>query len=186
MAAVLIRKILEIKDYQLVNPEWTKMSAEQKIHIKSLLLEILLNEKDNKIKNKVIDVINQVSENVFENDEKWDELINLILNLLSLELNNENLLNIESGLSMLSGIFNFVYDDMISKLDGLIVLFRNFFKTNSISLKVRTVKTIAEMISYCDKKETKLLSEFVFNVLVVTLNCFETAEEESNVIIFLH
>jgi Txe/YoeB family toxin of Txe-Axe toxin-antitoxin module len=176
-----MRKLLEIKDHELINPHWEKMSPEQRQQIKTLLLELLVNEKNSALRNKIVDVINMVSENAFENEEKWEELILLTLNFISLELNDDNVSTIECGLSLLAGTFSFVYDEYLPKLEALVGLFRNFYKTNSLSLKTRTTRTISEMIAYCDKKETKLLAEFMFSVMETTLQCVSDTKQESNV-----
>jgi hypothetical protein len=157
------------------------MSLEQREQIKALLLEVLVNEKNNTLRSKIVDSINQVAENAFENEEKWEELILLTYNLLSVELNEENVPTIECGLNLLAGTFSFVYDEYLPKLEGLVGLFRNFYKTTSLSLKTRTTRTISEMIAYCDKKETKLLSEFIFNIMETTLSCINDSKNESNV-----
>jgi hypothetical protein len=164
-----------------MNPHWEKMSPEQKGQIKGLLLEVLVCEKDNALRSKIVDAVNQIAENVFENEEKWDELILLTLNLLSVELNDENVNTIECGLNLLAGSFSFVYDEYLPKLEGLVTLFRNFYKTTSLSLKTRTTRTISEMIAYCDKKETKMLTEFVFSIMETTLQCLNAPKSENNV-----
>jgi hypothetical protein len=180
IATVLLRKILEIKDHELMNPHWEKMSIEQRQQIKALLLEVLVNEKNNVLRSKIVDAINQVAENVFENEEKWDELILLTLNLIGMELTDDNVPSIECGLNLLAGSFSFVYDDYLPKLEALVTVFRNFYKTNSISLKTRTTRTISEMIAYCDKKETKMLTEFIFNIMETTLQCVNDTKSETH------
>lgn len=179
---MLVRKLLEIKDYELVNMHWAKMSLEQKEQIKHICLAIFVSEADKSIKTNVSDIINEVANNVYESNEKWDELVSLILTSFSLDLNNENLPVIEGALNLLAGIFGFVYDQVTLHMTAITDTFRRYFQTGVLSLKTRTARTVAEMISMADKKESAMLKEFIMNILETTLKCFEDEKEENNVI----
>jgi hypothetical protein len=158
------------------------MSKELKEQIKSLVLNIFVNEKDYSIKTKVCDIVSQIAENVYENEEKWDDLLVIILNSLTLELNSQNLLSIEGALSLLSGVFGFVYDEMITKISDLVTVFKIYFSTNVISLKTRVIRTLAEMVSYSDEEEIEYYKDFMYNIMETTLQCLEDSKEENNVI----
>lgn len=181
ISAVLARKLIHAKDYELVNEHWLKMSADQKEGIKTLALECLISQDEKLIKLNICEIINEIITNVYENEEKWDGILVYVSNCFSLELTNENLPNIESALNILAAIFPFVYDDVVAKFDTILNFFRSCMITNVMSLRTRTVRTIAEMFSVSEKKESKRLKEFILVILETTLKCLEDPKEENNV-----
>jgi hypothetical protein len=157
------------------------MSPEQKKHIKTNLLEVLLHEKDNILRSEILDAINKVAENIFENEEKWEELVLLTINLLSVELRGENVATIECGLILLKRTFIYIYDEYLPKLEDLTGLFKNFYKSTSLYLKTMTTWTVSAMIADCNKTEMKLFCEFIFNIKETTLNCINESKNVTNV-----
>jgi hypothetical protein len=91
------------------------------------------------------------------------------------------LLNIEASLQLLAANFSNLVDEFEVHKKDFLACFRTFFKTHSLSLKTKTSRTIAEIISYCDKNEFKEYNEFIHSILETTLRCFENPNEESNV-----
>jgi hypothetical protein len=83
-AAVLTRKLLEIKDDELINIHWAKMDSETKTHIKNILINCFVNEKDPSLRQKICDVIIQTANNVFESDEKWDDLLQILVKAINM------------------------------------------------------------------------------------------------------
>ncbi len=156
-------------------------------------MTMLLNESDRKLKTQFCNIVSQVFNNVclvqdeeieketVDNLEEFPEVMEYITKFLGCEINEENLLNIESSLQLLASNFSDLIDDYDTHKKDFLACFRNFFKTSSLSLKTKTSRTIAEIISYCDKDEFKQYNEFVLNILETTLRCFENSNEESNV-----
>jgi hypothetical protein len=69
----------------------------------------------------------------------------------------------------------------MKNINVLLASFKNYFKTNNMNLRAKTALTISEMISICDKKETKLFREFIIMILETTMKCIGDVKEESNV-----
>jgi hypothetical protein len=159
------------------------MNEEYRQTLKNNMLKSLINEKDKSVKMKICDVITQVAHNVYETKEKWDDLLNYISNTLVTPLTETNIDEAESALFLIKSIFAYTHLEILKGINILIPVFRNYFKTSIMSLKTRTVETICEIICIVDKKNTKLLKEFVFNILDTTYQCLQNPKEEQNVIL---
>lgn len=157
-------------------------------------MSMLLNETDKKLKSQYSNIVSQVFENVnlindeeidkdiAENLEDFPEVMEFITKFLACEINEANLLNTEAALQLLAANFSDLMDEFEDHKKDFLACFRKFFSTTSLSLKTKTSRTIAEIISYCDKDEFKEYNEFILSILETTLRCFENANEESNVI----
>lgn len=176
LSAVLIRKILDVG-----TNNWKGLAPELKASFKEDLLQVMVNEKDKSVKNKICDAVAKIGENIYENDETWNELLNVMYTILSKKYEPEELLNIETALLLLTTMFGYVCDEIMKGIATLLTTFKNYFATDSLSLKAKTVQSIAEIVSICDKKDTKQFREFVFCMLETTLKCAESAKDESNV-----
>lgn len=158
---------------------------------------MLLNEKDKKMKMQYCNIVSQIFINVSEMNEeftdqnKLDELedfshvFEYITKFMLGEINEENLLNIECSLKLLGQNFPDLGDEYELKKNSFLESFRNFFKTNSNSLKSKTARCISEIISYEKFEVAKGFGEFLLPILETTLRCFESSKEEENVIKFL-
>jgi hypothetical protein len=178
VAAVLARKLVVIKEDELVSQPWIEMPAELKQQIKTSLLGIFLKESDQNINLKVCDIIVQVGVNCFENDESWNELLQLLVDILKMNLEitpQTNYLQLDSALLIMAGIFSFVFDDMMKHIDLIVASFRNYLNQGDMSLRTRTARAISEIISFCDKKELKYFNEFILPILETTLKCLEAS-----------
>lgn len=156
-------------------------------------MTILLNEKDKKLKTQYSNIVSQIFENVsdYQDDdeeesntleiEEFPQVFEFINKFLNSELNEENLLNIECALHLLSSNYPDLQVEFIENKNNFINSFRNFFKTSSLSLKTKTARTISEIISFCDRDEAKIFNEFLMSILENTLRCFENPSEEANV-----
>ena len=176
LAAVLIRKILDVG-----TSNWKNLTPELKTSFKADLLVVMVNEKEKSVKNKICDAVAKIGENIYENDETWNELLNVMYTILAKPFQEEDLLNIETSLLLLTTMFGYVCDEIMKGLTTLLTTFKNYFATNNLSLKAKTVQSISEMVSICDKKDTKHFREFVFLMLDTTLKCAESPKDESNV-----
>lgn len=179
VALVLARKLMEIKQNELINKEWITMGSYLREEIKNSLVTLLVNENDHNLQLKICDLVNQIAISVFENDEKWDSLLKVILDTFNAGVTqNSNVPNSlhECALLILSEIFGHVYDILIKEIDVLLNAFRNYFKFGDLVLRTRTVRTISEMITYANKKELKYFHEFIFYILETTYKCLEAAK----------
>jgi len=183
LSAVLLRKLIKINDHEVVNANYEQMSKEYRDNLKNNMLKALVNEKDKSVKMKICDVIVMVAQNTYEckEKEKWDELLNYISNTLITPLNETNIIEAESALNLIKGIFSHTHLEILKGISVLIPVFRNFFKTNLLSLKTRTVETICEIMCIVDKSHTKMLKEFVNSILETTFQCLQNGKEEVNV-----
>ena len=105
--AVFLRKLLKAKDSETVNQHWKNGTNEMKESIKSNVLNALVNCKDKSLKKKIADVISALCESIYNNKEKWDNVYNYVATFFQTELKDENLLNIETAVYLLSKIFRY-------------------------------------------------------------------------------
>ena len=157
------------------------MSDDVKTSIKNELLLVLIQEKDKYVKFKICDAIAKISENIYENDETWNELLQFLFSVFSANYEDKDAIQIESALQLLTSMFGYVIEDVMKNINVLLASFKNYFKTNNMNLRAKTALTISEMISICDKKETKLFREFIIMILETTMKCIGDVKEESNV-----
>ena len=174
-ALVICRKILDTIDFK----EWKNINEDIKDKIKFKSLEIFLNEKEEAQKIKIGDVITQIIEKVSDNDEKWDDFEKLCLSIFLLKPNDENnLIQINSLLKLISNGCGFLNDVIKNNLSNFISYFHLIFQNNNLKLKSCLTNLISELISFFEKEEIKLLEPFLFNILQATLDCFNNNEEE--------
>ncbi len=141
----------------------------------------MINEKEKYVKFKICDAITQIAENVYENDENWNELLNYMYSVFTKKYEESEMIQIESSLQLLTSMFGYVCDEVMKGIDVLLGTFKNYFNTNNMTLRARTAQSISEMISICDKKESKLFREFIILILDTTMKCTDDVKEEANV-----
>jgi hypothetical protein len=183
-AAVVMRKLLQVKDTEIVNPVWKSMETNIKEQIKVNTLKALTLIEDKSLKLKVSQAATVICENVYEAEEEWQDILQYIVNSLKLELIEANILNIEMGLFLLSSIFGYVYDELSKGIDLYVEVFKNYFTSNILSLKTRTVQAITEILCIVRKKDSKKFKDFIISILETTYKCFE-AGDEAHVNIYL-
>ena len=170
--AVFLRKLLKAKDSETVNPHWKEGTNEMKESIKSNVLNALVNCQDKSLKKKIADVISALCESIYNNKEKWDNVYNYVATFFQTELKDENLLNIETAVYLLSKIFRYNQKELLKGVDVLINSFNNFFKNGNILIKTNSVEAICEILTdYSDKKVTKKFKVFIFEILSTVLYC---------------
>jgi len=184
---------LEITENEQANSNWKLISQQHREEIKRISMTMLQNESTKKLKTQFCNIVSQVFENVclileeeleketVENLEQFPEVMEFITKFFGCEINEANLLNIESALQLLASNYSDLIDEYLEKKKDFLACFRNFFKTTSLSLKTKTSRTIAEIISFCDRDEFKEYNEFILSILETTLRCFENSNEEINV-----
>ena len=162
-ASVVMRKLIQTKENESVNPYWKNASNEMKEEIKKNVLTALVNCNDKSLKKKYGDIVSNICESVFNNKEKWDDALKYVANGFIIELKPENFLSIESSVFLLSKIFNYAQDELLTGIDQVIIGFNKFFKEGNLEIQTNSVGAICEILSgYIDKKISKRFREFTF------------------------
>ena len=177
LASVLLRKTIKIPEKEDVSPNWSSLDDNTKSQVKQNILQAVISETDKNQKIKFCDTMATICENVFESKENWPDLLYFIYEGISLPLEPQNITNIETVLFFISEIFGIIYEEMVSKLDGFIKTFENFFKYDNIELKTRTSQVIGEILSIVRKKESKKFKPFIPSILEHTFKCLTTGNE---------
>merc|ERR1712032_931647 len=177
IAAVLLRKLLEVPDNELVNNNWRNITPENKKEIQNISMNMLLNEKDRKMKTQYCNIVGQIFINITEmNEELTDQnkiddmedfshVFEYITKFLLGEVNEENLMNIECSLKLLGTNFPDLGEDFEEKKSMFVESFRTFFKTTSLSLKTKTARCVSEIISYEKYDVVKGYNEFLLSIM---------------------
>ena len=185
VSAVLIRKILEIKDDQICSPHWKNLNKDDQESFKLLALQALVKEEDKSLIAKISECVIQIAQNAYNAEETskynivWPDLVTYSMNSISLEVNQTNLVKIECGLRLFDGIYGFIYELLLKdmKLTDLLAKFNQFMKSKIPTLASRTVETVAEMSFYASKKEIKSYKDVILPILEVTYLCYEQGKE---------
>jgi len=183
ISSVLISNILRIKDEELSNAHWENLSKEDRETIRKMCIEILIKEKDKKFKMKLCKLIHIIFDNSYETSEPFDGVLDYIYKNLALDITQENIENIETAMELLSTNFTYLDCEFMKIIDDFLGNFRNFLNTNLLSLKTKTVKTISEIINYCDSDKIEIFKDFMMSILETTLRALENSdknEEEVN------
>ena len=179
LAAVLLRKLLDLEG----NVWKDKLNDQMRETLKADLLSVMINEKEKYVKFKICDAVSRLAENIYENEQKWNELLNYIYTVINSPYNDADLLNIEVALQLLTTMFGYVCDEVMKGIPALLGSFKNYFKTTNTDLRAKTVQTLSEIISICDKKDVKIFKDFVIYILETTMLCIDNIKEENNVIL---
>jgi hypothetical protein len=165
------------------NIHWEKLSKEQRESIRNMCIEIISNEKDKKMKIKFCNLIHIIYDNSYETAENFNGVLDYIYKNLPLEINQENLDNIETAMELLSANFTYLDGEFMKIIDGFLEYFKNFMSTNILSLKTKTVKTISEIVTYCDSDKLNIFKDFIVSILETTLRAFESSNKSENEVI---
>ena len=139
---------------------------------KKKIITAFVNCNEQSLKKKYCDIVSNIYESVFNNKEKWDDALKYVANGFINELKPENFLSIESSVFLLSKIFNYAQDELLTGIDQLIIGFNKFFKEGNLEIQTNSVEAICEILSgYIDKKISKRFREFTFYILQTILNC---------------
>lgn len=183
IASVLLSNILRIKDHEMTNEHWEKLAKEQRESIRNICIEILEKEKDKKLKMKFCNLIHIIYDNSYETAESFNGVLDYVYKNLPLEINQENLDNIETAMELLSANFTYLDGEFMKIIDGFLQYFKNFFNTNILSLKTKTVKTVSEIVTYCDSDKLDIFKDFMMSILETTLRAFESSDKSENEVI---
>lgn len=180
-ACIALRKLVEVKNHEIGNPKWEKVEANLKETIKSNLLIALANNTENSLNSKICDTICSVASSVFELEEKWDDLINYVVSNFTAPFNAQNTKSIENSLNILSHVYLMAYEQLSKANNIYIECFKNYFASDNISLKTKTLVCISEVIGSSEKKHLKVYRQFSMPILETILKCAENPKEENNV-----
>ena len=171
--AIIIRKVFLSKEKE-ENKLFKTISPENKSQLKINLLNALQTLTNNSLRKKVADASISFFSSIMENEEKWEEYLKYIISLFNLELNEGNLPNIELGLHLLSNVYPLDYDELKEGVQIFLKNFSVYFKSNSLSLKAKTVQCINELLcSTLSKKEAKQFKDQIFSILETTYKCLQ-------------
>lgn len=173
-ALVILRKVLVLESHET----WKVIEPNLKEQIKNKALEVFINEKDANQKSKICDVLTQIIEKVNDCDESWDDLKKVALSILTVPINADNIIQIESIQKLLTDSTAFLYDDLLQQMKPILTYLEQIYNSNLLRLKVSSSELISELISYGSKQEVSLLKPFVFLMLKTTLECLEGGQED--------
>jgi hypothetical protein len=179
-SSVLLRKLLEVKENELVNPVWNSMDPGVRNAVRDCSLGALQKINDRSLKLKLSDLIATVCENTYEKEEEWKELLQFIFNGLNADLSAENIPSIECAVYILSKIFGFVYDELTKGIELYITAFTKYFTSDNLSLRTKTVQAITEILCVVRKKDSRKFKDLIFYVLETTLKTLEQGLNQEN------
>ncbi len=169
----------------MTNAHWEKLSKEDRESIRNMSIEILSNEKDKKLKMKFCNMIHIIYDNSYETAEHFNAVLEYVYKNLPLEINLDNLDNIETAMELLSTNFTYLDGEFMKIIDGFLHHFKNFLSTNILSLKTKTVKTVSEIVTYCDSDKLDIFKDFMLSILETTLRTFESSDKNESQVIYL-
>ena len=173
-ALVILRKILDLEGEE----KWKAIDNNLKEQIKKKALEAFVNEKDLNQKGKICDVLTQIIDKVSDCDEQWDDLQKLALTILTINIEENNLVQIDSLLKLMKDATGFLYDELFKNIKQILMYLENIFKSSFTKLKVSASELLSELISFGNEEETKQFTPFIFNILQTTLECLTTNQED--------
>lgn len=137
---------------------WGTLTPELKENIKTILFSLLETESETSIRHKICDAIGEIASGLIESEEnkknEWPEIVPLIMNLII----NENLILVESGLKILSSLFQYSVNTFLPYKEELLKIFKSGIENGNKLLQIATIEA---------------LTNFVSNVAVVHIKIFE-------------
>lgn len=173
-ALVILRKVLDLESHET----WKTIEPNLKEQIKNKSLEVFINEKDANQKAKICDVLTQIIEKVNDCEESWDDLKKVALSMLTVPINADNIIQIESLHKLLKDSTGYLYDNLMEQMKPILAYLEQIYNSNLLRLKVSSSEFISELISYGSKQEISLVKPFVFHILKTTLECLEGSQED--------
>ena len=173
-SAVIARKLIQVPENESYNESWKSAPDNIKEQIKSNLMNALIYCKDKSLKKKIGNIVSNLYESVSYNKEKWDTVLKYIADGFKLPLNQENVINIESAVYLLSKIFPYATDELTPGIDTFIQSFKNYFKEGTLEIQTYSVEAICEILGgHLSKQNTKKFKDLIFNILQTVLKCLE-------------
>ena len=178
--AIIIRKVF-LKDGNEDKDALIKsLSSQDKNTLKNNLLNALNIITNKKVRKQVGDASATFLSSLMQNDDNWDNLLNYAVSLLSNEINEGNIDNVEFGLHLMTNIYSLATEDLKIGIKVFLSTFPIYFKSNSLSLKSKTVQCLTEVLcGTLSKKEAKQFKDLIFNVLETTLICLQQHDNDN-------
>lgn len=129
------------------------------------------------MRSKYCNLIQIIYDNSFETNELFGEVLTYIKEVFSLEeINAQVQLDAtECALELLIANFSYFEADFMKEIKTLLAKFEKFLSTNIISLKTKSVRALAEIISYSDDPD--IFEPLIYKILETTLQTFDSANE---------
>ena len=178
--AIIIRKIFLQSEKSNSETLIKAIPAQDKQILKQNLLSALNTINTKSVRKQIADASAAFFSTLVENEEKWDELLMYSMNLLSSEINEQNISNVEFGLHLVSNLYSVANNELEKGMKTFLTNFHVYFQSNSLSLKAKTVQCLTEILcGTLSKKEAKQFKDLMYNVLETTLKCFEQNDNEN-------
>jgi hypothetical protein len=178
--AIIIRKVFLPNEKANPDGVFKEIPSQDKEILKNNLMTALNNITNKQVRKQIADAASTFFSALVENEDKWDDLLQYSMNLLSSEINEQNITNIEFGLHLITNLYSVASDDLEKNMKIFLSIFPIYFKSNSLSLKAKTVQCLTEVLcGTISKKEAKQFKDLIFNVLETTLNCLNANDTEN-------
>ena len=178
--AIIIRKVFLPSDKGDPDKLIKVIPDNEKEILKNNLLTALNSNSNKQVRRRIADAAAVFFSTLVENEGKWDNLLQYAMNLLSADLNEQNIENVEFGLHLVSNLYSVASDDLQKGLNVFLKNFPIYFSNNSLSLKAKTVQCLNEILcGTISKKDAKQFKDLIFNVLETTLKCFDKQDTDN-------
>ena len=178
--AIIIRKVFLPSEKGNPDALIKAIPPQNKDIIKSNLLNALNVISNKQARKQIADASATFFSSLAENEEKWDDLLKYAVNLLTNDLNEQNITNVEFGLHLITNLYSVASDELEKGMKNFLSIFPIYFKSSSLSLKAKTVQCLTEILcGTVSKKEAKQFKNLIFNILETTLKCFNENDSDN-------
>ena len=178
--AIIIRKIFLPNDKANPDKVFKAITSNDNIILKNNLLNALNSITVKHVRKQIADAACTFFATLIENKDTWDDLLKYSMNLLSNDFSEQNIPNIEFGLHLVTNLYSVASDYLDKNMKIFLTLFPAYFKSNSLTLKSKTVQCLTEILcGVVSKKEAKQFKDLIFNVLETTLKCFNENDNDN-------
>jgi len=135
------------------------------------------------LRKKYCNLVQIIYENSFETNELFTEVLSFITEVFSFEeiKDQAQLDSTEIALELLIANFSYFEADFMLNINSYLQKFEKFLLNNNLnflSLRTKSIRALAEIISYCESPE--IFQPIIFKILETTLQAFENSNENSD------
>ena len=178
--AIIIRKIFLPNDKANPDEVFKSIPENDNKILKNNLLNALNSITEKQVHKQIADAASTFFATLIENKDTWDDLLKYSMSLLNSDFSEQNITNIEFGLHLVTNLYSVASDYLDKNMKLFLNLFPAYFKSNSLSLKAKTVQCLTEILcGIVSKKEAKQFKDLIFNVLETTLNCLNENDNDN-------